>query len=64
MHKQPIPAQTPRWPIIIISDSAISVVLSLALMQDDARMAALGCQWLLSVRGDVKIAEDGTVLPG
>ena len=64
MHKQLIPAQTPRRPIIMISDSAVSAVFLSALMQDDVKMAALGCRWLLSIQGDVRITEDGSIFPG
>ena len=62
MYKQPIPTQTLWRPIIMISYSTVSAVFPSALMQDDARMVALGHQWLLSIRGDVRIAEDGSVL--
>ena len=48
----------------MINDCAISGFFLSAFMQDNARMAALGRQWLLSIRGDVMIAEDGSVLPG
>ena len=51
-------------PIIMISNGAISAAFPSALMQDDAKMAALGRRWLLSIRGDVRIAEDGSILPG
>ena len=64
MHKQHIPAQTLWHLITVIGDSAISAVFSSTLMQDNARMAALGRRWLLSVWGGMRIAEDGTVLPG
>ena len=64
MHEQPTPAQTLQRPVIIISDGVVSVNFPSALMLDDARMAALGRRWLLSIRGDVRIAEDGSVLPG
>ena len=48
----------------MIGDSVISAVFPSALMQDNARMAALGRRWLLSIWGDVRIAEDGSVLLG
>ena len=51
-------------PVIMISDSIISVIFPSDLMQDDARMAALGCRWLLGIQGEVSIAGDGSVLPG
>ena len=64
MHNHSIPAQTLWCLIVTISDRDISIFSLSALMQDNARIAALGCRCLLSIRGDVRIAEDGIILPG